>query len=84
MLAPLLDLERAKARRSVSSGTAGAWKTNVMHAFGNLATVTEPEPATGTTAANSPVTSYTDNGANQLVGVSMTRGGITQKPYLRL
>jgi RHS repeat-associated protein len=57
---------------------AGAWKTNVTDAFGNLIAVYEPDPATGTTTSNSPVTFYTYNGANQLVGVSMTRAGVTQ------
>jgi YD repeat-containing protein len=57
---------------------AGAWKTNVMDAFGNIVAVYEPDPTTGTTTSNSPVTNYTYNGANQLTNVSMIRGGITQ------
>ena len=56
---------------------AGAWKTNVMDAFGNLSAVNEPDPATGSSSTG-PVTNYTYNGANQLTNVSMTRAGITQ------
>ena len=55
---------------------AGVWKTNTMDAFGNLVSVQEPDPAN--INANGPLTTYTYNGANQLVGVSMTRGTVTQ------
>ncbi len=56
---------------------AGIWKKNTMDAFGNAVAVSEPDPATGS-ASTGPVTSYTYNGANQIIGVSMTRGGVTQ------
>ncbi len=56
---------------------AGIWKKNTMDAFGNAVAVSEPDPATGS-ASTGPVTNYTYNGANQITGVSMTRGGVTQ------
>jgi RHS repeat-associated protein len=56
---------------------AGAWKTNVMDAFGNLTTVYEPDPATGSPSTG-PATYYAYNGANQLTSVYMLRGGVAQ------
>ncbi|MGD0497691.1 MAG: hypothetical protein ABSC23_04560 [Bryobacteraceae bacterium] len=52
---------------------AGKWKTFTTDAFGNLTTVTEPNPGGGTVATN-----YTYTAVNQLTQVSMTRGGNTQ------
>jgi RHS repeat-associated protein len=52
---------------------AGKWKTSTVDAYGNLVQVTEPNPAGGTFA-----TSYTYTPANQITGVSMTRGNVTQ------
>jgi len=52
---------------------AGKWKTSTVDAYGNLALVTEPNPAGGTFT-----TTYTYTRANQLTGVSMTRGNVTQ------
>ena len=52
---------------------AGKWKTSTVDAYGNVIQVTEPNPAGGTFS-----TSYTYTPANQLTGVSMTRGNVTQ------
>ena len=52
---------------------AGKWKTTTVDAYGNTIQVTEPNPAGGTFATN-----YTYTPANQLTGVSMTRGSVTQ------
>jgi YD repeat-containing protein len=52
---------------------AGKWKTSTVDAYGNVFVVTEPNPAGGTFTTN-----YTYTPANQLTGVSMTRGKITQ------
>ena len=52
---------------------AGSWKTSTVDAYGNVIQVTEPNPAGGTFT-----TSYTYTLANQLTGVSMTRGNVTQ------
>jgi YD repeat-containing protein len=52
---------------------AGKWKTSTVDAYGNLVHVTEPNPAGGTLATN-----YAYTPANQLTGVSMTRGNVTQ------
>jgi YD repeat-containing protein len=57
---------------------AGKWKTSTVDAYGNAIQVTEPNPAGGTFATN-----YTYTPANQLTGVSMTRGNVTQtRTYL--
>jgi YD repeat-containing protein len=52
---------------------AGKWKTSTADAYGNLILVTEPNPAGGTFT-----TTYTYTPANQLTGVSMIRGNVTQ------
>ena len=44
-----------------------------MDAYGNVIQVTEPNPAGGTFTTN-----YTYTPFNQLAGVSMTRGNVTQ------
>jgi YD repeat-containing protein len=44
---------------------AGKWKTSTVDAYGTVIQVTEPNPAGGTLA-------------NQLTGVPMTRGNVTQ------
>ena len=57
---------------------AGSWKTSTVDAYGNVIQVTEPNPAGGTFATN-----YTYTPADQLTGVSMTRGNVTQtRTYL--
>ncbi len=53
---------------------AGHWKAFTTDAFGNLVAVTEPRPGGG----NNLYTIYTYNSVNQLVTVSMPRGGYTQ------
>ncbi|MFN8575172.1 MAG: hypothetical protein U0132_24170, partial [Gemmatimonadaceae bacterium] len=55
---------------------AGRWKKHEMDAFGNLVKVTEPRPGGGTPPEYT--TSYTYNGRNQLLTVSMPRDGVTQ------
>jgi YD repeat-containing protein len=52
---------------------AGKWKTSTVDAYGNLIVLTEPNPAGGTLTTN-----YTYTPVNQLTGVSMTRGNVTQ------
>jgi YD repeat-containing protein len=57
---------------------AGKWKTSTVDAYGNVFVVTEPNPAGGTFTTN-----YTYTPANQLTGVSMTRGNVTEaRTYL--
>ena len=53
---------------------AGKWKTFTTDAFGNLVTVTEPNPAGGANL----VTTYTYTPLNQLASVSMPRSEGTQ------
>jgi RHS repeat-associated protein len=55
---------------------AGKWKTFTTDAFGNLTTVTEPDP--NNPARATYVTTYTYNAVSQLIQVSMPRNGITQ------
>jgi RHS repeat-associated protein len=55
---------------------AGKWKTFTTDAFGDLISVTEPDPSSKT--GGTVTTSYTYNGASQLTQVSMPRGSITQ------
>jgi RHS repeat-associated protein len=57
------------ANQTTVTDAAGKWKTYTKDAQGNLAAVTEPNPAGGANLA----TSYTYNAANQLIGVSMPR-----------
>jgi hypothetical protein len=52
---------------------AGKWKKSTVDAYGNVVTVTEPNPAGGTFATN-----YTYTPVNQLTTVSMTRGSVTE------
>ena len=52
---------------------ASKWKTSTVDAYGNVIQVTEPNPSGGTFN-----TYYTYTSANQLTGVSMTRGNVTQ------
>jgi YD repeat-containing protein len=57
---------------------AGKYKTSTRDAYGNLVLVTEPNPAGGTFTTN-----YTYTPVNQLTGISMTRGTVTQtRTYL--
>jgi YD repeat-containing protein len=56
--------------------TAGKWKPFTSDVFGDLITVTEPDPAS--TTGGTVATNYTYNGASQLTQVSMPRGSITQ------
>ncbi|MBL8232135.1 MAG: RHS repeat protein, partial [Bryobacterales bacterium] len=53
---------------------AGKWKKQETDVFGNVVKTTEPNPAGG---ANWETT-YTYNQIDQLIGVSMTRGSVTQ------
>ena len=53
---------------------AGKWKQFTSDAFGNLTTVTEPNPARG----NNLTTSYVYTPRNQLTQVTMARDGYTQ------
>ncbi len=53
---------------------AGKWKKFTTDVFGNLTQVNEPNPAGGADY----VTTYSYNLHNQLTGVSMPRGGVTQ------
>jgi RHS repeat-associated protein len=55
---------------------AGKWKTLTTDAFGNLTTVTEPDP--NNPASATYVTTYTYNVANQLIQVYMPRNGTIQ------
>jgi len=48
-------------------------ETSTVDAYGNLIVLTEPNPAGGTLTTN-----YTYTPVNQLTGVSMTRGNVTQ------
>ena len=59
--------------RTTVTDPAGKWKTSTVDAYGNLILVTEPNPAGGTFT-----TTYTYTPANQLTGVSMIRGNVTQ------
>jgi RHS repeat-associated protein len=61
------------ANQTTVTDPAGRWKTFTSDAFGNLRTVTEPDPNLGTV-----YTTYTYNNANQLLTVSMTRAGVNQ------
>ena len=51
------------------------WKQFTYDAQGSLVVVTEPDPKN---VNNTLTTNYTYNGINQLTGVSMTRGTVTQ------
>ncbi len=53
---------------------AGKWKTSTVDVFGNLTLLTEPNPAGGANLT----TSYAYSPLNQLVTVSMSRGGVQQ------
>ena len=55
---------------------AGKWKKFTTDALGNLTQVTEPDPANPASATY--VTTYAYNAFNQLTGVTMPRGNITQ------
>ncbi len=57
-----------------SADAAGKWKTYESDALGNLTKVTEPNPAGGANLE----TTYTYSEVNQLLNVSMPRGGVTQ------
>jgi len=61
------------ASNTTVTDPAGKWKTFTSDAFGNLVTVTEPDPNLGTVTTN-----YTYNSANQLLTVSMKRAGVPQ------
>ena len=67
---------RAQTGRYPVLRTAGKWKTFTSDVFGDLITVTEPDPASNT--GGTVATNYTYNGASQLTQVSMPRGSITQ------
>jgi YD repeat-containing protein len=56
---------------------AGKWKTYYSDVAGGLTKVVEPDPNNATPSSN-PVTYHTLNGAGQIVGVSVQRGGVAQ------
>jgi RHS repeat-associated protein len=58
---------------TTTTDPAGKWKTQTTDAFGNLTTVTEPNPAGGNFT-----TSYSYSPLNQLLVVTMPRGSTTQ------
>jgi YD repeat-containing protein len=57
------------ANQITVTDAAGKWKTNTTDAFGNLISVTEPNPSGGSNFA----TTYTYDVANRLKQVSMPR-----------
>jgi len=58
---------------TTTTDPAGRWKTQATDAFGNLITVTEPNPAGGNFT-----TTYSYSPLNQLLQVTMPRGSTTQ------
>jgi YD repeat-containing protein len=60
------------------TGVARGWKTTTEDAFGNLASVVEPDTPHGV----NNTTTYTYNGLNQLTGVTMyTAAGTQQRSF---
>jgi YD repeat-containing protein len=61
-----VTLHTNQSNQLTVTDATGKWKTFTTDAMGNLVTVTEPDPVSGTVA-----TTYTYNGANQFLTVTM-------------